>query len=161
VLFDLKYQRIPNWLTLLAAAGGLLLQSWLYGMAGFGDGFLGLMLSFIVLLPFYASGWFAAGDVKLLMAIGACLGWRSGLMAVMATLLVGAGLALIFLLTRGDLRRYLRRYWLMAKNLLVDGRLVYIPPGTEEAAAVRLPYALAIALGTMIALNRPGLSPFS
>jgi len=160
VAFDMLSHRIPNKLTVPVALLGLVLQAWFGGLAGLADGFLGLLAAFFAFLPFYLTRWIAAGDVKLLMAVGACLGWRLGVLAGLATLLVGALFALLFLLMKGDLLSYLRRYGVMAKCLLLTGRFAYIPPEPGETASVRFPYALAIALGTVAAIYGPAYWPF-
>ena len=97
VLTDLKSRRIPNKLTVPVALAGLILQTGVSGWSGLVDGLLGLMAAFVFFLPFYLARWVAAGDIKLLMAVGACLGWRLGMLADLGTLLVGAIIAFVFL----------------------------------------------------------------
>lgn len=92
---DLVSHRIPNKLTAPVALLGLLLQAWINGMAGLADGFLGMLVGFFAFLPFYLARWMAAGDIKLLMAVGACLGWRLGVLAGLSTLLIGAIVAFL------------------------------------------------------------------
>jgi prepilin peptidase CpaA len=157
---DLISHRIPNKLTAPVALAGLILQAWLNGLTGLADGFLGLLAAFVVFLPFYLARWMAAGDVKLLMAVGTCLGWRLGILAGLSALFIGAMVAFIFLLVAGGMQPYLRRYGVMAKCLLFTGRFAYIPPAKGEIATVRFPYALAIALGTLAAIYGPGLWSF-
>ena len=157
---DLISHRIPNKLTASVALAGLFMQAWSNGLAGLADGCLGLLAAFVVFLPFYLARWMAAGDVKLLMAVGACLGWRLGILAGLSALFIGAIVAFIFLLVAGGLLPYLRRYWVMAKCLLFTGRFAYIPPEAGEMATVRFPYALAIALGALAAIYGPGLWSF-
>lgn len=148
-------RRIPNNLTAPVALMGFLLQAWLEGWPGLVESLLGLVAGFLFFLPFYLARWMAAGDVKLLMAVGACLGWRLAILTGMSSLLIGALVALLFLLSRGGLWTYLARYWGMARCLLATGRVAYIPPRADEAASVRFPYAFAIALGTLAALHGP------
>jgi prepilin peptidase CpaA len=157
---DLVSHRIPNKLTAPVALTGLLLQAWISGMAGLADGMLGLLIALLAFLPFYLARWMAAGDVKLLMAVGSCLGWRLALLAGLSSLLIGSIVSFAFLFIQGGLWTYLRRYGLMAKCLLFTGRFSYIPPEPGETASVRFPYALAIALGTWAAIYGPGLWSF-
>jgi prepilin peptidase CpaA len=157
---DLISHRIPNKLTAPVAFVGLVLHAWTSGLGGVADGFLGLLVAFFTFLPFYLARWMAAGDVKLLMAVGACLGWRLALLAGLSSLLIGSIVAFVFLCVRGGLWSYLRRYGLMAKCLLLTGRFSYIPPESSETASVRFPYALAIAFGTWVAIYGPGLWSF-
>lgn len=71
---DIISQRIPNWLTLGGAVAGLVLHTISSGLPGllFASG--GLVVGFLLLIGFYAAGGMAAGDVKLLAALGALLG---------------------------------------------------------------------------------------
>lgn len=99
VFFDLKQRRIPDWLTLpavLIALGDRL------AVDGFGDlthGFAsGLVASsgaaavFAVWALRSTLGW---GDVKLIAAVGAVLGWPLIGPALVFTSLVGAGQAVL------------------------------------------------------------------
>ena len=75
---DLKTRRIPNYLTLVGALGGLGFQLGYHGLPGLLDGLAGLGLGFILLLGPYLLGGMGAGDVKASAALGAWLGlWRA------------------------------------------------------------------------------------
>src|SRR5919202_3546799 len=71
---DLRWRRIPNWLTLGAAILGLALNVMLAGLPGGGTALMGLGLGLALLLPFYVLRAVGAGDVKLLAGLGAVLG---------------------------------------------------------------------------------------
>ena len=73
---DLKTRRIPNYLTLGGAMGGLGFQLGYHGLPGLLDGLAGLGLGFILLLGPYLLGGMGAGDVKASAALGAWLGLR-------------------------------------------------------------------------------------
>ena len=73
VIFDLREQRIPNWLNFPATGAGLLLNGW-NGFPSLLDSLYGCGLGIgIFVLPFIL-GWLGAGDVKLMGALGAILG---------------------------------------------------------------------------------------
>ena len=154
-VLDLFFHRIPNWLTVGTVVIAFGVRFALNGFVDLGQGLLGLLAGFVVFLPFYMARWMAAGDVKLLMALGVCLGWRLVILAGLSSLLVGSLFAFVFLVIRGGLVAYLRRYGVMAKCLLLTGRFAYIPPEPGQSASVRFPYALAIALGTVAAVYGP------
>lgn len=154
-LMDLSSRRIPNYLTVTAALVGLSGQMALSGLPGFWDGLAGMGVAILLFFPFFMVRWMGAGDVKLLMAIGVTLGWRMELLVSVGSLMVGLITSLAFLMLKGELWTYLKRYGLMLRGLLTTGQLVYIPPLSHEAANIRFPYALAIAMGTFFAVFTP------
>lgn len=149
------FRRIPNWLTVVTACISFATRLSLNGFSGLAEGVLGLLAGFMMFAPFYGARWMGAGDVKLLMGVGACLGWRLVILAGLSSLLIGSVVAFVFLMVRGGLLGYLHRYGVMAKCLLTAGRFAYIPPASDDMASVRFPYALAIALGTVAAIYGP------
>lgn len=146
---DLVTLRIPNAISVGMAVAGLLYQLLLAGVVGFLGGAEGMVAGFIVFMPFYVLGWMGAGDVKLLMAIGACLGWRFAVLNGVIALSLGIPFAIAILLFRGGLMEYLKRYGRMIKHFIISGDLVYHPPEKDSVARVRFPFAFAIALGTV------------
>ena len=92
----------------------------------------------------------AAGDVKLMAAVGAFVGPKLALAAVAGTLISGAVLAIfyaIFTAPGGGLVLF-QRYGLMAKMLLTTHQLTYFKPTENDVGSKRFPYALAILVGT-------------
>ena len=85
---DFRMQRIPNYLTVPAAIAGLVCSlllpgsptSWQDSLLGFGLGFA------IFFLPFLLGGG-GAGDLKLVAALGAWLGWFHLLLALAVSLI--------------------------------------------------------------------------
>src|SRR5947209_3673955 len=85
-VFDARYRRIPNWLTLAGVLIGLAMNAYLYGVfptkqvQGSWGGLLfaaqGLGFGFAVYVFLYALRAMGAGDVKLMAAVGAMAGWR-------------------------------------------------------------------------------------
>ena len=117
---DLKTRRIPNSLTLGAAAVALVLQLALAGWPGLGFAASGWLLGLVLFFPVFALGGMGAGDVKLLAAIGAWLGpvgaaWTAlygalagGIMALGVVLVQAIG-ARMFVEHIGHHRRHSRR----------------------------------------------------
>jgi prepilin peptidase CpaA len=120
-------------------------------MVGFG---LGLFL----LLPGYALQATAAGDVKLMAALGALLGpariLDALLYAIFVAGVVGLAMALVAWRIRAATTPF-KRYGLMLRGLFVTGRLIYISPRAGEAMAQRMPLAVPIAIGTTMAILFP------
>lgn len=149
---DVQYHRVFNMITFSGAAAGLCLQIWMGGIDGLWAGCSGLTVGLLGLLPLYLLHGMGGGDVKLMAAVGSFLGPANALVAVVLSLIVGGLLGILILFWRGGAIAWLRRWGLMLKTLLMTGTVAYIPPQPGEAATSRFPYALAISMGTIIAL---------
>lgn len=95
---DVKYHKIPNWLSAGGALVGVLYHLIMGGVDGLIFSFLGLLVAggiFMVLYIFKAIG---AGDVKLFAAIGAIVGIQVVLYLMMYSVIVAGLIAIIILL---------------------------------------------------------------
>lgn len=152
---DTLTQRIPNVLTVPAAAVALTLSIAFHGMAGCIAAGAGLLIGLAAFLPFYLLGGFGAGDVKALAAVGAFVGPQGALLAAACTLIVGAVGALIVLLVIGGfsaLHSMLSRWTLAGYIMSTTGKATHISAPEGDAARRRFPYGIAIACGTTASL---------
>jgi prepilin peptidase CpaA len=149
---DSRNHRIPNVISLGGIALGLTLQLWFNGLSGLLSGLGGTAVGLTMLLPFYIVKGMGAGDVKLMAAVGTFLGPVNVMLAVAFTLGVGALMALVILVVHTGLLRALSRYWATLRCLVCTLQLTYIRPAPDEAAAMRFPYAIAIASGTALSI---------
>ena len=143
--FDIRYRRIPNWITFPGMLVGLVLNLAMGGVSGGLDGLAGLALGMAALLPFYAFGVMGAGDVKLMGAVGAFLGFKGCFYAFLLAGVIG-GLHAVILLALNPRHGLiiLRNFWTSLKSLFLARRL-YLPAPLEGAP--KQPYGVDIALG--------------
>jgi prepilin peptidase CpaA len=148
-IFDLRQRRVPNWITLPAALIGIGLNTFLYEMPGFWISLKGLGLAFLIYFPLYLLRGMGAGDAKLMAAVGAALGPANWLGVLFLTALLGGIAALIAVASRGRLRRTFRNIWFILLSLLHRQAPFETNPelDVKNVQAVRLPHAVAIALG--------------
>lgn len=146
---DIKRFRIPNLVTTGGAALGMLLHTWHAGADGLTISLAGLAVGLCAFLPLYVIGGVAAGDVKLMAAVGSFLGPIITLVAVLCTLMCGGLLAVGVILSRrmnsgGPAYNELSKIEHDA-NAISD--ITW-----EDCQAREFAYAPAIALGTFVTL---------
>jgi prepilin peptidase CpaA len=141
LLTDLRFRRIPNWLTGSTLLVGLFANIWLSGFEGALYSLTGAALGLAILLPFYIFGTMGAGDVKLLAAFGAVLGPQMLVAIAVYGSIIGGVQAVVIL-------RRLRRVSLTLHQI-VFMRMV---PSRSGAKA---PYAVALSGGLFLALLHP------
>jgi prepilin peptidase CpaA len=158
VASDLRFHRIPNWLTLPALLAALLVSPWAGATSGPLESALGAALGFALLVGPYAFGGMGAGDVKALMVLGAWLGPEVTLGAAVWAVIAGGAFALIILVLRGELGDFARRWGRTLLGTLALRRISYEPPAPGSIAAGGIPFAAAMAVG--LAVQWYGGSPW-
>jgi prepilin peptidase CpaA len=153
-LTDVAHRTIPNVITYPLALFGLIYHIVLAGMSGLLFSISGLLVGGGLLLLFYALGGMGAGDVKLMAAVGSILGPLGVFHAFLYSALVGGLYALVVLYRYGALRDSFRRLAPVVDGFLLV-RAMPDPLIVHRAGVPRLCYALAISLGTVLAVLRP------
>ena len=158
-VIDVRTRRIPNVLVAsgmligfavhaIAPAGdGLFAATW--GSIGFVQSLLGWGAGLALFLPLHLLRALGAGDVKLLAMVGAWLGVPLLVGATLLTLLAGGAMALTVMLLSRTSRQVLGNVRFMLTTALIGaqtGRLAAL--AAPPASSARLPYALAILVGT-------------
>lgn len=146
VIYDLVSHRLPNFYLLSGLLFALVSQFFSFGWGGVSNAGIGLLLGFSLLIPLYALGGMAAGDVKLMAVVGVFLGSNGVLWGGVFSLIFGGLFGFLYLVYKGQFGRLLGRYWAMASLRS------YIPAEDTDAARHRFPYAISIASGTFLSL---------
>lgn len=151
--WDLRHRRIPNAITF----PGVVVALCLHGATHSGQGLLlslaGALVAGSLLLPGYAMGYTGAGDVKLLAAVGAFLGFPAALAVGLLSLILGGILSVLHSLRHGCLGELLGRTfrlgrWLLARSA---GAATAPPPSARRS----VPLGVAIALATVVVVFSP------
>lgn len=141
---EIKERRIPNWLTLGTIALGLGAATIEHGTQGFVDSALGLAITGGVFLPFCLLGIVGGGDMKLMAGVGAVVCYPLALRVLCDTCLAGGVIAIALMAWHG----------ILLTTLLNAMRVIFGMPRRREglSKAPTVPYALAITLGTLVAV---------
>ncbi len=150
-VFDWRTRRIPNRLTYSAMLGGLALHLVLDGWKGLLHSAGGLLIGGAMFLILYFLRTLGAGDVKLMAAVGSCVGFPMTLEIGLYSAIAGGVIALIVALSKGRLRRTLANVVDLVRFHAVEGPKVHPTLNLENPETVRFPYGVAILAGTMVA----------
>lgn len=149
---DALRRRIPNMLTFPAMIIGLSLGVFGHGWRGLLFSFLGVLSGFALMYLPYHLGGMGAGDVKLMMAVGAILGPGATFQIFLYSALAGGLLAVYSVIrqkrvgeTRGNIGMILRRF-LPATH---GGSKTPVAEQVRQKSVGSVPYGVAIALGTI------------
>ncbi len=125
-LWDLTQRRVPNALVGPGLLLGLALSAQTSGLPGLGWSLLGAGVALALLIGPFALRWMGGGDVKLLIAIGAFVGWKG----VLYVLLVGTAL-----------------HSLIALGMLFSSRIAR-SKGWSAPDTKKIPHAVGFAIAT-------------
>jgi len=154
-IYDLRYRRIPNWLTASGMLAGLVMNTFLLPIwPGIQLSLLGLATGFGLYFILYALHAMGAGDVKLMGAVGTIVGTSYWFRIFLITAMLGGVMAAIYALLK---KRLKEKFWNVGFILseMMRGRPAYV--GREELdvkseKALRMPHGAIIALGTFVYL---------
>jgi prepilin peptidase CpaA len=151
-VYDVRYRKIPNWLSLAGIVLGLAIN---FGIGPPEGGVLfalqGFAVGFGVYMALYVIRAMGAGDVKLMGAVGALVGWERWFGIFLVTAIIGGVMAFVLVLFRGRLKRTLFNVGFILSELK-HGRPAYV--GKEELdvrtqKGVSLPHGAVIAISTI------------
>lgn len=151
---DITTRRVPNLLTGPAVLGGLAAHALLPEGHGLPAALVGFAAGLAAFFPFFALGGMGGGDVKLMAALGAWIGWSPILLTALYGSVAGGVLAIIVGLNHG----YLRQAFSNVAGLFLVWWVQGVRPvqelTLEHGHGPRLPYALPIFAGLVTTLWR-------
>lgn len=146
---DLRERRIPNWLTFPAALAAVVLHG-LHGGAALASllAYVGFLLAGFVLYSTVLARGVGAGDLKLLAACAAFLGWMPALYLSLFSFAAHVGWMIVSWFLTGVAAKNLLALarWLALLLLPRSVRVPFVPHGGEE----RSPHAPFVLLGAVL-----------
>jgi prepilin peptidase CpaA len=146
---DLRSRRIPNWLVFPFLLAGIMVSGWLHGWHGIEQSMAGLGLGALLFGILFFMGGMGMGDVKLCAAVGAWIGPRQLITALVLTGITGGIMAVCWAAAGGFMGDLFKGsgdllFGLKDRGMRPHPELVLDNPSTRK-----LPYAPAIAIGTL------------
>ena len=147
---DISMRRVPNALTLPVLAAAPVVAAFEGAHAAFVACAIVIVALFAGTLV-HAAGILGGGDVKLLAGVGALAGYPACVEVALYSALCGGLLALAISAARGELAGVLSRVRFGVASSIA-GRSLTAAAATIDARGPRIPYAVAIGAGFIIAL---------
>ena len=153
-VYDVKFRRIPNWLTILGVVAGFAVNAFSFGVAGLGRAGLGCALALLIYVPLFALRAMGGGDVKLMAAVGSIAGPNDWFVVFVVTAIVGGIMALGLLCLRGGLGRAVRNVLGILSTVVRFRAPFRSNPAVDvsHSSAVTLPHGVSIAIGSLLFL---------
>ncbi len=143
---DLRSRRIPNWLVFPFFGLGVAVSCWMSGWHGLVQSLAGAGLALLLFGTLFIMGGMGAGDVKLCAAVGSWIGPMQLMYALIFTGLAGGVMAVGWAVWGGFLGELFRHTGQLAFGTRQErGEAVLANPARRK-----MPYAPAIAIGTLI-----------
>lgn len=149
---DLRTGLIYNHLTFPTMVAGVALNAILRGAPGAIDALSGTVFAFLLLYLPYSVGWQGAGDVKLMMAVGALEGWRFVLVAFLFYMAASFVLSLAFIAVKIGMRGREGRDFLTRLGIALAFGMAVEGEQDRDMLRSNVKWSPAIFAGTLAAL---------
>ena len=153
VITDIISRKIPNVVIVSGLTVALIGQLLLPSGEGWQAWLLGLLAGFAAFLPLYLLHGMAAGDVKLMSTVGAFVGWGLAFKIALVTFIIGGVMGIIYILVKGRTTQAWHNICAILLPIAVRSTGVSMENADISRQSVgSVPYAVAIALGTITVL---------
>lgn len=163
--FDIKERRIPNILTLPVILWGLVSASIISGFNGFQFSLFGFLVGMAVFFIPFALNFMGAGDVKLMGVVGALMGWKFTMSALLYAALAGGVVVLVVSIYNKRffkiilaflglvLAPLLNKIYEKTLNKTILKTKIFLTGFKFDKKKEYIPYGVAIAIGTLLVLS--------
>jgi prepilin peptidase CpaA len=146
---DVRARRIPNLLTYGSLLAGLACRTVLERAHGLAQGAEGMLIGGGVFFLFFLVRGIGAGDVKLMAAVGAWVGAWPAVHVMVYTAFAGLAIAIFYMVFYRRIGSTLLNTGELLRHHLTSGLKAHPELNLQDPAAIRMPYGLAIAVGTL------------
>ena len=143
---DLSIGRIYNKFNLIVALVGISSSVYFLGWSGLGGSFLAVILGLALYGWMFMLRFMGAGDVKYLMALGACGGVYYVLQVAVLAVLMGGVLSLLVLLVKGRLMNFISRVYYFILSIVVPELEIDLP---RIDRSMTIPFGVPLSLAAV------------
>lgn len=149
---DILQRRIPNLVTLPTVLVAVLTYSLIGGLNGFLFSLAGAGAGFLFFLVPYLMGGMGAGDVKLMAAVGAVLGFNAALVSLLFIAVSGGIIAVGLMVHRGTFKQTIAKIGASFLLLGAHGDASLLKVDKTKLSQDGIPFAVAIASGVFFSV---------
>ena len=146
---DVASRKIPNRLTYSALLAAVPVRLLVLGWSGLRSGLLGFLLGGGIFFLLFLLGGMGGGDVKLMAAVGAWSGITQTVAVLVVTAMAGGVIAVVYMVSNKRVLEALRNALELIRHHLTSGLRPHPVLNVQEPSSLRIPYGLAIAVGTL------------
>lgn len=146
MITDILKGKIYNHATLPLIVIGVLIGIYQGGFSGFQESLFGVFVALLLFGWMFFFGFMGAGDVKMLMALGALAGVQFVVSVALLSIMLGGVMAVGVLFWRGSFRNFAQRIYVSLMSLVVKEIDVQIP---ELDKKVTMPFGVPIAIAAV------------
>jgi prepilin peptidase CpaA len=146
---DVLGRRIPNSLTYSGLLVALVVRGQVAGWPGLKGGLTGMLLAGGIFYLLFLLGGMGGGDVKLMAAVGAWAGITQVMSILLVAAIAGGILAVGYMVLHRQVLETLLNTLELVRHHATSGLQPHPVLNVRQPGAVRLPYGVAIAMGTL------------
>jgi prepilin peptidase CpaA len=156
-VLDIRTRRIPNWLTLPSLLVAVTAHALSGGLHAMYFSLLAAMLAGGTFLIFFLAGGMGGGDVKLMAAVAAAIGFPNTGALLVLTSICGGLMAVFVALHNGRLKSTIVNAVSIAGHHCHSGLEPHPELHLMNPRTLRLPYGVAIAMGALLTMSLEGM----
>ncbi len=151
---DVRSRKIPNSLTYFGVIAALCIRIFVLGWPGLRDGLIGTLIGGGIFFFLFVIGGMGGGDVKLMAAVSAFAGLTQIVNLLIAAAISGGAMAIVIMLYQRRVLTTIRNTIVLVQHHLTTGLRPHPDLNVRQTQSTRVPFAPAIAIGTLYCLSR-------